>query len=51
MCPCLVHDCKGLSAAEDLNQMREKTVQLADVVGFNEICLDDVLDLLTSDEE
>jgi hypothetical protein len=51
MCHCLVHDCKGFSAVVDLNQMREKTVQLADVVGFNEVCLDDVLDLLMSDKE
>ena len=51
MCPCPVHDCKGCSAVEDLNRMRAKTVQLADVVGFNKVCLDDVLDLLMSDKE
>jgi hypothetical protein len=32
--------------------MREKkTVQLANVVGINKVCLDDVLDLLMSDKE
>lgn len=47
-----MRDCKGLSAIEDLNQMREKkNVQLADVVGFSEVCLDDVFDLLKSSKE
>jgi hypothetical protein len=46
-----MHDCKGFSAVEDLNFTREKIEQLANVVGFNWVCLDDVLDLLTSDKE
>jgi len=47
-----VHDCKGFSAVVDLNQMREKkNIQLADVLGFSEVCLDDVFVLLTSNKE
>jgi DDE superfamily endonuclease./Tc5 transposase DNA-binding domain./CENP-B N-terminal DNA-binding domain. len=51
MCPYLVHDCKGFTVDEDLNQTIEKIVQLANIVGFNEVDLDDVVDVLMSDKE
>jgi hypothetical protein len=51
MCPYLVHDCKGFSVDEDLNQTIEKIVQLANTVGFSEVDLDDVVDLLMSGKE
>jgi len=51
MCPYLVHDCKGFAVDEDLNQMIEKIVQLANIVGFNEVDLNDVVDVLMSDKE
>jgi hypothetical protein len=34
-----------------MNQMTEKIVHLANVVEFNEVYLDDVMDLLMSDKE
>ena len=51
MCPYLVHYCKGFTVDEDLNQTIEKIVQLANIVGFNEVDLDDVVDVLMSDKE
>jgi hypothetical protein len=51
MCPYLVHDCKGFAVDEDLNQTIEKIVQLANIVGFNEVDLDDVVDVLSDKEE
>jgi hypothetical protein len=46
-----MHDCKGFSVGQDLNQTREKIVQLANVVWFNKVILDDDVDLLISDKE
>lgn len=40
-----MHGCKGFSAVEDLNEMREEIVQLAKVVGFSQVCLVDVFDV------
>jgi len=51
MCPNLVRDCKGFTVDEDLNQTIEKIVQVANIVGFNEVDLDDVVDVLMSDKE
>jgi hypothetical protein len=51
MCPHLVHNRKGFSVDEDLNQTIEKIVQLANTVGFNEVDLDDVVDVLMSCKE
>jgi len=51
LCPHLVHDCKGFTVDEDLNQTIEKIVQLANIVGFNEVDLNDVVDVLMPDKD
>ena len=44
-------DCKGLSVDEDLNETREKIIQLSNVVRFNWVDLDEVVNLLMSEKE
>jgi hypothetical protein len=51
VCPDLVHDFKGFSVDEDVNKTKEEIVQLANKVGFNEVDLCDVGDLLSHNDE
>ena len=39
MCPNLVHNFKEFLVVEDLNQMREKNVQMANIVGLMRLIL------------
>ena len=50
MCTYLTYDCKGFSVDQDLNQMRQKMVQQANVVEFNKLNLD-ITDSLMFDKE
>ncbi|GFG29801.1 hypothetical protein Cfor_00232 [Coptotermes formosanus] len=51
VCPDLVHDFKGFSVDEDVNKTKEEVVQLASKVGFNDVDLCDVGDLLSHNDE
>jgi hypothetical protein len=50
VCPDSVHNFKEFSVDEYVNKMKEETVQLANKVGFNEVDLCDVGDLLSHNE-